>query len=135
MIALSGAVCESKKTASSSIHVQPAKNGANQLCLTLTHYTARLPVLFLPIILPNALSSCREWKFFEGKGRAARINAPSRRLRPRTARVPKVRTPLGNTPLKCAPHKIHKVLQQLQPDVLAFLGVKLRGKDIVAPDG
>ena len=31
--------------------------------------------------------------------------------------------------------QIHKILQQLQADLLAFLRVKLRGENIVAPDG
>ena len=30
---------------------------------------------------------------------------------------------------------IHKILQQLQPDFLALLGMELRGIDIVAPNG
>src|SRR5208282_4693853 len=31
--------------------------------------------------------------------------------------------------------QFHKIFQQLQADLLAFLRVKLRGVDIVAPDG
>ncbi len=31
--------------------------------------------------------------------------------------------------------QVHEVLQQLQPDFLAFFRVKLRGENIVAPDG
>lgn len=31
--------------------------------------------------------------------------------------------------------QFHKILQQLQADLLAFLRVKLRGEDVVAPDG
>jgi hypothetical protein len=30
--------------------------------------------------------------------------------------------------------QFHKILQQLQADALAFLRVKLRGEDVVAPD-